>query len=246
VDQVLHQVPGGGGPARIRGEAAETLESFCRPPLGYRLSEGAREISRLGSGGGRSSQFLVCQPIGFACGEAYVLCRRRWPKLMADSCFALIHALLSPAPHRPVAPRACCLARLIRSLWPIWPSPEPPSRWWMKSCSCCPARSPQEVRRRLLRRSASRCSMRLSRRSRRVRWHPPPEACLRYREDCGKPTARRSTFLPVRPRCAERVAGWDYGQPDVFPGMLKSFGLLVASRGGDYCTPPPLSLRCAI
>jgi nicotinate-nucleotide adenylyltransferase len=39
---------------------------------------------------------------------------------------------------------------------------------------------------------------------------------------------------------AERVAGWDYGEPDAFAGMLSAFDLLVAARGGDYCPAPQL------
>ena len=33
---------------------------------------------------------------------------------------------------------------------------------------------------------------------------------------------------------AERVAGWDYGSPLAFSGMLRRFDLLVAARGGEY------------
>jgi nicotinic acid mononucleotide adenylyltransferase len=45
---------------------------------------------------------------------------------------------------------------------------------------------------------------------------------------------------------AERIANWDYGQPEAFAGMLRDFDLLVAARGGEYRPPPPLqaSVRC--
>jgi nicotinate-nucleotide adenylyltransferase len=36
---------------------------------------------------------------------------------------------------------------------------------------------------------------------------------------------------------AERIAGWDYGQPGAFAGMLGGFGLLVAGREGGYEPP---------
>jgi nicotinate-nucleotide adenylyltransferase len=42
---------------------------------------------------------------------------------------------------------------------------------------------------------------------------------------------------------AERVADWDYGQPDAFAGMLRDFEILVASRGGDYHPAPHLRAR---
>ncbi len=40
---------------------------------------------------------------------------------------------------------------------------------------------------------------------------------------------------------AERIAGWDYGEPDAFQTMLGSFDLLVAHRGGEYIPPPHLA-----
>jgi cytidyltransferase-like protein len=43
---------------------------------------------------------------------------------------------------------------------------------------------------------------------------------------------------------AERIAAWDCGQPGAFAGMLRGFGLLVASRGGSY--EPPAEFREAI
>lgn len=43
---------------------------------------------------------------------------------------------------------------------------------------------------------------------------------------------------------AERIAGWDYGRPDAFAGMLRQFDLLVAARGGEY--EPPAAFRAAI
>ena len=50
----------------------------------------------------------------------------------------------------------------------------------------------------------------------------------------------RLTFLCGRD-AAERIAGWDYGHPDAFAGMLKTFDLLVAARSGEYQPPPQYS-----
>ena len=36
---------------------------------------------------------------------------------------------------------------------------------------------------------------------------------------------------------AERIASWDYGEPDAFARMLKQFDLLVAERGGAFTVP---------
>ena len=36
---------------------------------------------------------------------------------------------------------------------------------------------------------------------------------------------------------AERVIGWDYGNPYAIAGMLRRFDLLVAARGGEYTAP---------
>ncbi len=36
---------------------------------------------------------------------------------------------------------------------------------------------------------------------------------------------------------AERIVGWDYGEPSAFSAMLQEFGLLVAQRGGGYVPP---------
>ncbi|HKD09856.1 MAG TPA: hypothetical protein VKB79_28380 [Bryobacteraceae bacterium] len=33
---------------------------------------------------------------------------------------------------------------------------------------------------------------------------------------------------------AERIAAWDYGEPDVFDRMIERYPLLVAGRGGEY------------
>ena len=33
---------------------------------------------------------------------------------------------------------------------------------------------------------------------------------------------------------AERIANWDYGDPDAFAGMLRQFDFLVAARSGEY------------
>ena len=52
----------------------------------------------------------------------------------------------------------------------------------------------------------------------------------------------RISFLCGRD-AAERIAGWDYGQPDAFPRMLQRFDLLVASRGGEYQPPGEFEAR---
>jgi nicotinate-nucleotide adenylyltransferase len=49
----------------------------------------------------------------------------------------------------------------------------------------------------------------------------------------------RLTFLCGRD-AAERVAGWDYGNSQAFPDMLRTFDLMVARREGDYEPPPHL------
>lgn len=45
---------------------------------------------------------------------------------------------------------------------------------------------------------------------------------------------------------AERIVGWDYGQPGALAEMFRHFGLLVASRQGEYDPPPALrsAVRC--
>ena len=53
----------------------------------------------------------------------------------------------------------------------------------------------------------------------------------------------RLSFLCGRD-AAERVAGWDYGRPEAFAGMLRQFDLLVAARGGEY--EPPVEFQAAI
>jgi nicotinate-nucleotide adenylyltransferase len=40
---------------------------------------------------------------------------------------------------------------------------------------------------------------------------------------------------------AERIVGWDYGEPGAFLRMLDEFSMLVASRNGDY--EPPEEVR---
>jgi nicotinate-nucleotide adenylyltransferase len=40
---------------------------------------------------------------------------------------------------------------------------------------------------------------------------------------------------------AERIAAWDYGEPDAFLRMMERFELLVAARAGDY--KPPAEIR---
>jgi nicotinate-nucleotide adenylyltransferase len=39
---------------------------------------------------------------------------------------------------------------------------------------------------------------------------------------------------------ADRVANWDYGQPEAFSGMVRDFEMLVAARGGDFDPGPEL------
>jgi len=46
----------------------------------------------------------------------------------------------------------------------------------------------------------------------------------------------RLTFLCGRD-AAERIAGWDYGEPGAFHAMLRQFDLLVAARAGEYRPP---------
>ncbi len=46
----------------------------------------------------------------------------------------------------------------------------------------------------------------------------------------------RLTFLCGRD-AAERIAGWDYGEPGAFDAMLRQFDLLVAARSGEYRAP---------
>lgn len=36
---------------------------------------------------------------------------------------------------------------------------------------------------------------------------------------------------------AERIVGWDYGDPHAFDAMLQEFSLLVAARSGEYLPP---------
>lgn len=43
----------------------------------------------------------------------------------------------------------------------------------------------------------------------------------------------RLSFLCGRD-AAERIAGWDYGSPGAFAGMLRRFDLLVARRNGEF------------
>ena len=50
----------------------------------------------------------------------------------------------------------------------------------------------------------------------------------------------RLSFLCGRD-AAERIAGWDYGAPNAFAGMLRQFDLLVAPRRGEYTPPSDLS-----
>ena len=42
---------------------------------------------------------------------------------------------------------------------------------------------------------------------------------------------------------AERIIGWDYGEPDAFLRMLERFELLVAPRLGDLCFPAKMQER---
>ena len=49
----------------------------------------------------------------------------------------------------------------------------------------------------------------------------------------------RLSFLCGRD-AAERIVGWDYGDPRAIHRMLRGFSLLVAARGGEYRIPPEL------
>lgn len=40
---------------------------------------------------------------------------------------------------------------------------------------------------------------------------------------------------------AERIIGWEYGVPGAIDKMLEEFGLLAASRRGEYAAPPRLA-----
>jgi nicotinate-nucleotide adenylyltransferase len=42
---------------------------------------------------------------------------------------------------------------------------------------------------------------------------------------------------------AERIVGWNYGEPGAFARMLDSFGLLVARRQGEYSPPAAFAHR---
>jgi nicotinate-nucleotide adenylyltransferase len=44
---------------------------------------------------------------------------------------------------------------------------------------------------------------------------------------------------------AERIVGWDYGEPGAIERILEEFQLLVASRQGDYSPPEHLRHRVA-
>ena len=46
----------------------------------------------------------------------------------------------------------------------------------------------------------------------------------------------RLSFLCGRD-AAERIATWDYGDPDAFQAMLRQFDFLVAARAGEYSPP---------
>jgi len=50
----------------------------------------------------------------------------------------------------------------------------------------------------------------------------------------------RLSFLCGRD-AAERIAGWDYGDPGAFPEMLRQFDLLIARRNGEYVPPPEVA-----
>jgi len=68
-------------------------------------------------------------------------------------------------------------------------------------------------------------------------------------------TTRRGLFVEIAAECrehygkdvrvsflcgadaAERIANWDYGEPDAFSRMMGQFDLLVAERGGRFALP---------
>lgn len=50
----------------------------------------------------------------------------------------------------------------------------------------------------------------------------------------------RLSFLCGRD-AAERIVGWDYGEPGALAAMLEEFDLLVAARAGEYVPPAELA-----
>jgi len=57
-------------------------------------------------------------------------------------------------------------------------------------------------------------------------------------EECHEAYGREIRLLFICGRdAAERIVGWDYGEPDAFERMLDRFELLVAARDGTYQPP---------
>jgi nicotinate-nucleotide adenylyltransferase len=60
-----------------------------------------------------------------------------------------------------------------------------------------------------------------------------------YGADVDSPAIR--LFFICGRDAAERIVGWDYGEPDAFRRMMELFELLVAARAGGY--QPPAEIR---
>jgi nicotinic acid mononucleotide adenylyltransferase len=56
------------------------------------------------------------------------------------------------------------------------------------------------------------------------------------------PVETRFSFVCGRD-AAERIIGWDYGEPGAIQRILRGFELLVAPRGGPFEAPPELRDR---
>ena len=50
-------------------------------------------------------------------------------------------------------------------------------------------------------------------------------------------------FLICGRDAAERIVGWDYGEPGAIARMLDEFQMLVAARQGAYAPPPDFAAR---
>ena len=60
--------------------------------------------------------------------------------------------------------------------------------------------------------------------------------------ECRQAYAQNARLLFICGRdAAERIVGWDYGEPEAFQRMLDQFELLVAARHGEY--NPPAEIR---
>jgi nicotinate-nucleotide adenylyltransferase len=65
---------------------------------------------------------------------------------------------------------------------------------------------------------------------------------LEIAEECHEAYGAHVRLLFICGRdAAERIVGWDYGEPDAFRRMMERFELLVAARAGGY--EPPAEIR---